>query len=350
MSRARLGGIPIGVIGVETRTVQKVIPADPASDSSREQVIHQAGQVWYPDSAFKTATAINDFNNGEELPLIIFANWRGFSGGVADMYREILKFGSMIVDALASYRQPVFVYIPPEGELRGGAWAVLDPTVNPHGRMEMFCSERGRGGILEPTGTAQVKLKPAVQHALMQRLDNRVKDISIQLNEALERRKQHDCSHAEQVSLDLTIMAQQKELNERRSALKRLYHQIGLHFCDAHDTPERMVAKDVISAIVPWAQSRQFFYYRLKRRVLELQRAKETGVSLESLMTLYNGDVASDTDVVTFLEDEETLIEFAKKTVNQQKTDALIESVKAAILDNMDDSVRQQLLDALAKK
>jgi acetyl-CoA carboxylase carboxyltransferase component len=44
-------------------------------------VIQQAGQVWFPDSAYKTAQAIQDFNR-EELPLIIFANWRGFSGGM----------------------------------------------------------------------------------------------------------------------------------------------------------------------------------------------------------------------------------------------------------------------------
>jgi len=57
-------------------------------------------QVWYPDSAYKTAQAINDFGRGENLPLIIFANWRGFSGGTRDMAGEILKFGAMIVDAL----------------------------------------------------------------------------------------------------------------------------------------------------------------------------------------------------------------------------------------------------------
>lgn len=45
------------------------------------QVIQQAGQVWFPDSAYKTAQAIMDFNR-EELPLFIFANWRGFSGGM----------------------------------------------------------------------------------------------------------------------------------------------------------------------------------------------------------------------------------------------------------------------------
>ena len=40
----------------------------------------QAGQVWYPDSAFKTAEVIGDFNR-EGLPLLFIASLRGFSGG-----------------------------------------------------------------------------------------------------------------------------------------------------------------------------------------------------------------------------------------------------------------------------
>ena len=111
--------------------VDRRIPADPANPASQEVVESQAGQVWFPDSAFKTATAIRDFNRGENLPLIIFANWRGFSGGTRDMYQEVLKFGAQIVDALVEYKSPVFVYIPPGGELRGGSWVVIDPTINP---------------------------------------------------------------------------------------------------------------------------------------------------------------------------------------------------------------------------
>lgn len=45
------------------------------------QITQQAGQVWFPDSAYKTAQVIKDFNR-EKLPLLIFANWRGFSGGM----------------------------------------------------------------------------------------------------------------------------------------------------------------------------------------------------------------------------------------------------------------------------
>lgn len=51
----------------------------------------EAGQVWYPDSSYKTAQSINDFNR-EELPLIIIANWRGFSGGMKGTYIMICIF------------------------------------------------------------------------------------------------------------------------------------------------------------------------------------------------------------------------------------------------------------------
>jgi acetyl-CoA carboxylase/biotin carboxylase 1 len=125
VGRARLGGIPMGVIAVESRTVENVTPADPANPESMEIVSMEAGGVWFPNSAYKTAQALRDFNYGEQLPVMILANWRGFSGGQRDMYNEVLKYGSYIVDALVKYEQPIFVYIPPFGELRGGSWVSL---------------------------------------------------------------------------------------------------------------------------------------------------------------------------------------------------------------------------------
>ena len=71
---------------------------------------------------------------------------------------QILKFGAMIVDALAQYRHPVLVYIPPHGELRGGAWAVLDPTIN-SSKMEIYADPSARSSVLEPEGTMQIKMK-----------------------------------------------------------------------------------------------------------------------------------------------------------------------------------------------
>ena len=118
VGRARLGGIPFGVIAVETRTLERVIPADPANPHSNEQRVFEAGQVWYPNSAYKTAQAIVDFDR-EGLPLLMLANWRGFSGGQQDMYDEILKQGSKIVDGLAQYHQPCLLYTSPSPRDRG---------------------------------------------------------------------------------------------------------------------------------------------------------------------------------------------------------------------------------------
>ena len=36
--RARLGGIPCGVIAVETRTVESTVPADPANPDTESRV------------------------------------------------------------------------------------------------------------------------------------------------------------------------------------------------------------------------------------------------------------------------------------------------------------------------
>lgn len=53
--RARLGGIPLGIIVTENRTSEAFILADPADPTSQEKILQQAGGVWFPDSAYKTA-------------------------------------------------------------------------------------------------------------------------------------------------------------------------------------------------------------------------------------------------------------------------------------------------------
>lgn len=41
-----------------------------------------------------------------------------------------LQAGSLIVESLRTYRQPVTIYLPPGAELRGGAWVVIDSQIN----------------------------------------------------------------------------------------------------------------------------------------------------------------------------------------------------------------------------
>lgn len=254
VGRARLAGIPMGVIAVESRTVENVFPADPANADSMEQVVQEAGGVWYPNSAFKTAQALKDFNYGEQLPVMILANWRGFSGGQRDMYNEVLKYGSYIVDALVKYEQPVFVYIPPFGELRGGSWVVVDPTINPE-QMEMYADEEARGGVLEPEGIVGIKYRKEKQLETMSRLDPEYAQLRAQsLAKNLT---------AEQAS------AIKAKMTEREQLLGPVYQQIAIQFADLHDRAGRMEAKGVIRMGLKWQNSRRFFYWRLRRRLSE---------------------------------------------------------------------------------
>lgn len=73
---------------------------------------------------------------------------------MSDMLQSILKEGAKIVDGLSSYRHPVIVYLVPNGELRGGAWVVLDPSINPE-QMTMYVDNESRGGVLEPEGIVE---------------------------------------------------------------------------------------------------------------------------------------------------------------------------------------------------
>ncbi|KAJ3105264.1 acetyl-coenzyme-A carboxylase [Phlyctochytrium planicorne] len=258
VGRGRLGGIPMGVIAVETRATEQIIYADPANDQSVEQTSVEAGQVWYPNSSFKTAQAIKDFNKGEQLPLIIFANWRGFSGGQSDMYKEVLKYGAYIVDALRDYKQPVFIYII--GELRGGAWVVLDPTINSE-HMEMYAEEDARGGVLEPEGIVEIKFRKPQLLATMDRLDPTYSDLKKRLR---------DATLAAEVRAEL-----QAKLDQREKQLLPVFNQVAVQFADLHDTPGRMLKKNAINAVVPWRSARKFFYWRLLRRISENSIIKE---------------------------------------------------------------------------
>merc|ERR1711871_1199617 len=277
VGRGRLGGLPVGVIITENRTSEALKPADPAAEASQEKVVQQAGGVWFPDSAYKTAQALKDFDR-EGLPCMIFANWRGFSGGQTDMFEEVLKFGSMIVDALVAYQNPIFVYIPPFAELRGGAWVVVDHTINAD-VMEFYAAEDARGGVLEAAGAATIKYRDRDIVATAHRLDHALVTLDAKL------------ATAKKGGNDVAIESVMKEISTREKMLFGVYQQVAEHFADLHDTPGRMKAKEVIRAEIKWEQSRHYFFWRLRRRLTEFDLSKKLYEEATSLATRHRRDV-----------------------------------------------------------
>ena len=223
--RARLNGRAVGVIATQTATTELVVPADPGDFSTSERRIQHPGCLWLPDSAAKTAEALEDMGR-EHLPIIILANWRGFSGGLRDLFEGVLQAGSGIVEGLRKYPAPVFVYIPRGAELRGGAWVVLDKQINEHGNIQILMDPSARGGILEPEGTAEIRFKKAAIHEWMER-DG----------------------------------ADEKEYPKYRAG--------ALRFCDSHDRAEALLAQQVIDGVVDLADARGFLTKKLNELLLQ---------------------------------------------------------------------------------
>ncbi|KDQ51054.1 hypothetical protein JAAARDRAFT_140847 [Jaapia argillacea MUCL 33604] len=350
VGRARLGGIPMGVIAVETRTIERIVPADPANPSSFEQRIMEAGQVWYPNSAYKTAQAIFDFNR-EGLPLIIFANWRGFSGGQQDMYDEVLKQGSKIVDGLSSYKQPVFVYIVPNGELRGGAWVVLDSAINAEGQMEMYADVDSRAGVLEPEGVVEIKFRRERMLSLMDRLDGTYSSLKRDSNDSSKTAEER--------------AAAKEELSRREIFLQPTYKQIALLYADLHDRVGRMEAKGCAKPCV-WKESRRYFYWALRARLARLSALQLLADASPESTLEYRSDLLRTLAPVDDETDNRTVAETIEKldlsqTVSQLKGDHLRRRILAMaqedrkatldglvrLVDNLNDDDKSSLISAL---
>ena len=124
---------------------------------------------------------------------------------------QILKYGAMIVDALVDYKHPVTVYIPPHGELRGGAWVGVDPQINPE-QMEMYADVESRGGILEPAGAVDLLWKDPQLIALMHANDTQLAALDAQ------------------AAAGKDVAAQ---IAAREKALKPIYTQIATTYCQA---------------------------------------------------------------------------------------------------------------------
>ena len=240
------------------------------------------------------------------------------------MAGEILKFGAMIVDALREYEHPVYMYIPPHGELRGGSWVVVDPTINQE-KMEMYADPDSRGGILEPAGITEVKFRLPDQLKLMHRLDPQLQMLDHEL-ESCEFDDDND-----------HILEQ---IKEREEVLKPVYLQAATEFADLHDKTGRMKAKGVIKSAVEWESSREFFYYRAKRRMFEdnyVEQLKAASKSMtrdgaiEALQAGFSGDWEDNKAVVAYYEAEGATIDAKIKSVKSDAIKADMEALQAQL-------------------
>ena len=134
----------------------------------------------------------------------------------------------------------------------------MDPTINAK-QMEMYADPDSRGGILEPSGIAEIKFRAKDQLSLMHNNDHELKALDSQLG----------MTDATDESIDELKSAIKEQIAEREALLKPVYLQAATEFCDLHDKTGRMKAVGVIKDAVPWERSREYFFKRAKRRMIE---------------------------------------------------------------------------------
>jgi hypothetical protein len=239
----------------------------------------------------------------------------------------------VIVDALVKYEHPVQVYIPPYGELRGGAWVVIDPTINEQ-VMEMYCDAESRGGILEPPGICEVKFRAADQLQKMHQLDPVLSQLDSELGVASDA--------GEQATL-------QKQIKERETALLPLYLQVAHEFADLHDRAGRMKAKGVVRDVLNFKTSREYMYWRIKRRVAEqtlvkpLQKHVGFKAATDQVKALFGNAYNEDKAFLVKLEKDHEAI---GKALGSVQTTALAASV-ALLLKGLTPEQKETVLGSL---
>jgi acetyl-CoA carboxylase carboxyltransferase component len=118
---AHIGGLPVCMLGLESRTLARrgYVPADgPPSWSSG---------TLFPQSARKAARAINAASGNR--PLVVLANLSGFDGSPESMRHWQLEYGAELGRAVTNFDGPiVFVVI---SRYHGGAFVVFSKRLNP---------------------------------------------------------------------------------------------------------------------------------------------------------------------------------------------------------------------------
>ncbi len=133
---ATIGGIPVCLLGLESRTVPRLgfVPADgPPSWTSG---------TLFPQSSRKTARVINATSGNR--PLVVLANLSGFDGSPESMRHWQLEYGAEIGRAVTNFDGPiVFVVV---SRYHGGAFVVFSKALT--GSMEIAAVEGSYASVI----------------------------------------------------------------------------------------------------------------------------------------------------------------------------------------------------------
>jgi len=141
---AHLGGLPVCLIGIQSRPLPRLefVPADGPEYWS-------AGTL-FPQSSKKIARAINAASGNR--PVVVLANLSGFDGSPESMRRLQLEYGAEIGRAVVNFRGPVIFCVV--SRYHGGAFVVFAKTLRDN--IEIAAVEGARASVIGGAPAAAV--------------------------------------------------------------------------------------------------------------------------------------------------------------------------------------------------
>ncbi|MGW4534268.1 ATP-binding protein [Nocardia sp. NPDC004340] len=162
---ARLGGIPVCLLGIESKNVgRRGFPATDGPDT------YTAGTL-FPQSSKKAARAINAASGNR--PLVVLANLSGFDGSPESMRKVQLEYGAEIGRAIVNFDGPIVFCVI--SRYHGGAFVVFSKTLNPS--MTVLALEGSFASVLGGAPAAAVVFSGEV--SARTEADPRVRDFEL---------------------------------------------------------------------------------------------------------------------------------------------------------------------------
>jgi acetyl-CoA carboxylase carboxyltransferase component len=167
---AHLGGIPVCLIGIESKNVpRRGFPPTDGPDT------YTAGTL-FPRSSKKAARAINTASGNR--PLVVLANLSGFDGSPESMRSLQLEYGAEIGRAIVNFEGPIVFCVV--SRYHGGAFVVFSKALNPN--MTVLAIEGSFASVLGGAPAAAVVFSRDVDARTA--ADPRVKDVEARLGAA----------------------------------------------------------------------------------------------------------------------------------------------------------------------
>jgi acetyl-CoA carboxylase carboxyltransferase component len=141
---AHLAGIPVSVIGIESRVIPRKgwVPADGPDQWT-------SGTL-FPQSSKKTARAINAASGSR--PLVVLANLSGFDGSPESLRKIQLEYGAEIGRAIVNFDGPIVFCVI--SRYHGGAFVVFSNALNDN--MEVLALEGSFSSVIGGAPAAAV--------------------------------------------------------------------------------------------------------------------------------------------------------------------------------------------------